>query len=100
MKLAAFCVIVLVRAYRWFISPILGPNCRFEPSCSAYAEEALRRHGLGRGLWLAARRLGRCHPWHAGGWDPVPASSGAAAGCSRHGISSPCADGAGNPPRG
>jgi len=63
----------LVRAYRYFISPMLPPACRFHPSCSAYAEEALSRHGALRGGWLAARRVCRCGPWHPGGVDPVPA---------------------------
>ena len=62
----------LVRAYRWLISPMLPPACRFHPSCSSYAEEALQRHGALRGGWLATRRVCRCGPWHAGGYDPVP----------------------------
>jgi len=61
-----------LRAYRYCISPLLGPACRFHPSCSVYAEEALREHGLWRGGWLAAQRLCRCAPWHPGGFDPVP----------------------------
>jgi putative membrane protein insertion efficiency factor len=61
-----------VRAYRWFISPLLPPSCRFHPSCSEYAEEALARHGALRGGWLAARRVCRCGPWNRGGFDPVP----------------------------
>ena len=61
-----------VRAYRWFVSPLLGPACRFHPSCSEYAEQALTRHGALRGSWLAACRLCRCAPWHPGGYDPVP----------------------------
>lgn len=61
-----------VRAYRWFVSPVLGPACRFHPSCSEYAEQALTRHGALRGSWLAARRVCRCGPWHPGGHDPVP----------------------------
>lgn len=65
---------VLVRAYRYFVSPMLPPACRFHPSCSAYAEEALREHGALRGGWLAARRLCCCGPWHPGGVDPVPAA--------------------------
>lgn len=64
--------IALVKFYRYAISPMLGNNCRFEPSCSEYAVEALHRHGAGKGLWLSFRRLGRCHPWHPGGYDPVP----------------------------
>jgi hypothetical protein len=62
----------LVRLYQYLISPLLGPRCRFHPSCSHYAIEALERHGALRGSWLAMRRLGRCHPWHPGGYDPVP----------------------------
>jgi putative membrane protein insertion efficiency factor len=54
------------------IAPMLGPRCRFYPSCSEYSMESLRRHGLLRGLWLTVRRLGRCHPWHPGGCDHVP----------------------------
>jgi uncharacterized protein len=62
----------LIRLYRYCISPLLGSNCRFYPSCSCYAEEALEHHGVIRGSYLAARRLLRCHPWHPGGYDPVP----------------------------
>ncbi len=63
---------LLIRGYQLFISPLLGPRCRFYPSCSHYAQEALQTHGLRRGGWLALRRIGRCHPWHPGGVDPVP----------------------------
>jgi len=62
----------VVRAYRWCITPLLPQACRFHPSCSHYAEEALARHGAWRGSWLAAWRVCRCGPWHAGGYDPVP----------------------------
>lgn len=64
----------LVRGYRYFLSPLLAPACRFHPSCSVYAEEALQRHGALRGGWLSARRICRCGPWHPGGVDPVPGS--------------------------
>ena len=62
----------LVRGYRRWVSPLLAPRCRFYPTCSAYALVALERHGPWRGAWLAVRRLLRCHPWHPGGYDPVP----------------------------
>jgi putative membrane protein insertion efficiency factor len=62
----------MVRGYKYAISPLLGSNCRFEPSCSEYAVEALRRYGPVKGTWLAAKRVGCCHPWHPGGFDPVP----------------------------
>ena len=62
----------LIRLYQYGISPFLGRNCRHYPSCSAYAVEALQRHGVLQGLWLAMRRVARCHPWHPGGFDPVP----------------------------
>lgn len=65
-------LVAVVRGYKYAVSPFLGMNCRFAPSCSEYAVEALERHGALRGLWLAARRVSRCHPWHPGGFDPVP----------------------------
>ena len=65
-------LLALVKAYRYAISPFLGRNCRFHPSCSEYAVEAIERHGPGKGLWLAVKRIGRCHPGSPGGFDPVP----------------------------
>lgn len=65
-------LIWLVRAYQLLVSPFLPPSCRFHPSCSHYAVEALERHGPIKGAWLAVRRILRCHPWHPGGHDPVP----------------------------
>lgn len=61
-----------VRAYRAWLSPLKPPSCRYQPTCSAYALEALERHGALRGSWLATRRICRCHPWGGHGWDPVP----------------------------
>jgi putative membrane protein insertion efficiency factor len=74
---------LLVRGYQLLISPLLGPRCRFYPSCSAYALEALRRHGALRGSWLAVRRLARCHPWNPGGVDHVPPAVPAAGAPAR-----------------
>ena len=67
-------LIGLIQLYRWFVTPLLGPNGRFAPTCSGYAQESPQRHGALRGTWLAVRRIGRCHPWHPGGYDPVPDS--------------------------
>lgn len=61
-----------IRCYRYLLSPLLGQRCRFYPSCSQYAEQAVTTHGVLRGGILALRRLGKCHPWHDGGFDPVP----------------------------
>lgn len=69
---SALPLVVLVRAYQMFISPLLPSTCRFYPSCSAYSLTALRRFGAIRGTWLTVRRLGRCHPWNPGGVDHVP----------------------------
>ncbi len=71
-KLLAWPLLALVYAYRYLISPWLGSNCRFQPTCSAYAVEALRTHGAFRGSVMAAKRIGRCHPWGGSGYDPVP----------------------------
>jgi len=71
-KALSWLLIGLVRAWQVALSTVLGPSCRFHPSCSAYAVEALERHGAWRGGWLVLRRLSRCHPFHEGGLDPVP----------------------------
>ena len=71
-RILAWPLIGLVWLYRYTLSPWLGANCRFEPTCSAYAIEALRRHGAFRGSALAAKRIARCHPWGGSGYDPVP----------------------------
>ncbi len=65
-------LLFLLSLYRRFVSPLLGPRCRFTPSCSQYAVDAVRTHGAARGSWLAVKRIGRCHPFHPGGEDPVP----------------------------
>lgn len=65
-------LIALLRFYKYAISPMLGRNCRFHPTCSEYAIEAVQRHGALHGGWLAIKRVGRCHPFHPGGYDPVP----------------------------
>ena len=61
-----------IKGYQYAIRPMIGANCRFFPSCSDYAREAIERHGAAKGSWLAARRICRCHPYHPGGYDPVP----------------------------
>jgi putative membrane protein insertion efficiency factor len=65
-------LLLLIKIYQWCLSPFFGGQCRFYPTCSVYAAEAIDTHGALRGSWLAARRLLRCHPWHTGGADPVP----------------------------
>ncbi len=65
-------LILLIQAYRYLLSPVMGPHCRYHPTCSSYALTALERHGVMRGGSLAVKRLCRCHPWHEGGFDPVP----------------------------
>src|SRR3954454_14847613 len=77
MRAARYVATLLIRIYQWTVSPLLGPTCRFHPSCSNYALEAINRFGMLRGGWLTVKRLGRCHPWHPGGFDPVPLVSGA-----------------------
>ena len=76
MSLPARILSALVGVYRRFVSPLVGPHCRFHPTCSAYALEAIRVHGALRGSLLAIKRIGRCHPWSSGGVDQVPARRG------------------------
>jgi len=86
--IAARIVALPVRGWR-LVSRWLPPHCRFHPSCSAYALEALERHGALRGAWLTAKRLGRCHPWHPGGLDPVPESLSRHPSCTEANVRSP-----------
>lgn len=75
-RLLVLALLVPLRVYKLVVSPLLPPVCRFHPSCSVYAMGALRVHGPAKGLWLAARRLSKCHPFHAGGLDPIPPRDG------------------------
>ena len=72
VRLSARAALGMIGLYRRFVSPLFPRHCRYEPTCSAYAADAIRVHGLVRGGWLAARRIGSCHPWGSGGFDPVP----------------------------
>ncbi|WGF89834.1 membrane protein insertion efficiency factor YidD [Marinivivus vitaminiproducens] len=72
MSAPARLLTVPVLLYRWLVSPLIGPRCRYCPTCSEYALEALGRHGAARGSWLTLRRVCRCHPWGSSGFDPVP----------------------------
>lgn len=71
-RLASLPLVALIRCYQYMISPLLGRRCRYFPTCSEYAVEALQRYGPVKGLWLGIRRILRCHPWHPGGYDPLP----------------------------
>ena len=71
-RISVWPFVVLIKFYRLCISPLLPDSCRFTPTCSAYALEAFRKHGLFRGLWLTVKRIARCHPWGGSGYDPVP----------------------------
>jgi putative membrane protein insertion efficiency factor len=72
LRILSYPFIFLIKIYQWIISPLLGPKCRYTPTCSQYAVEALKKHGVFKGLWLAIKRIGRCHPWGGSGYDPVP----------------------------
>jgi len=71
-KVATFPLLLLIRGYQFIISPLLGSNCRFMPTCSEYAMESLRSHGLIKGSYLTIKRIGKCHPWGGHGYDPIP----------------------------
>jgi hypothetical protein len=81
-QLLGHVLVFLVRAYQLAISPMLGSNCRFAPSCSSYAIEAIQAHGPFAGALMAIKRIGRCHPFHPGGFDPVPPSDAVSRGAS------------------
>jgi hypothetical protein len=72
LKILSFPFIALIKIYQWFISPLLGPKCRFTPTCSQYGLESFQKYGAIKGLWLTARRVAKCHPWGGSGYDPVP----------------------------
>ncbi|HMJ46236.1 MAG TPA: membrane protein insertion efficiency factor YidD [Ferruginibacter sp.] len=71
-QILSFPFIVLIKLYQWIISPLLGPKCRFNPTCSQYGLEAFKKYGPIKGLWLTLKRVARCHPWGGHGYDPVP----------------------------
>lgn len=71
-KILSWPFLLLIRFYQYVISPIIGPKCRYTPTCSAYAHEAITKHGPLKGLWLAIKRISKCHPWGGHGYDPVP----------------------------
>lgn len=72
LRILSFPFIFLIQLYQWIISPWLGPQCRFSPTCSQYGVEALKKYGVVKGLWLTVKRIARCHPWGGHGHDPVP----------------------------
>ena len=72
LRILSLPFIALIKIYQWVISPILGPKCRFTPTCSTYSLQAFKKHGVFKGLWLTIRRVSRCHPWGGSGYDPVP----------------------------
>jgi putative membrane protein insertion efficiency factor len=72
LKILSYPFILLIKIYQKIISPLIGPKCRFTPTCSNYAIEALKKHGIFKGSWLAVKRIAKCHPWGGSGYDPVP----------------------------
>ena len=89
-QVAAWPAIALIRLYKRLISPLLGPRCRFTPTCSSYALTCLQHHGLIRGGWLAASRIARCHPFNPGGYDPPPVGDAHACCGHDHGSEAEC----------
>jgi len=90
LLLARLVLILPIRLYQVAVSPFLAPSCRYQPSCSAYAIEALTRHGPLRGIWLTLRRLMRCHPWGGSGYDPVPSTTTMAITAPAHHVTQRC----------
>jgi uncharacterized protein len=72
LRILSLPFILVIKLYQWIISPLLGPKCRFTPTCSQYAIEALKKYGVFKGTWLSVKRISRCHPWGGHGYDPVP----------------------------
>jgi len=72
LKIASFSFIAIIKLYQWMISPLLGPQCRFTPTCSNYSLQAFKKYGPFKGFWLTVKRISRCHPWGGHGEDPVP----------------------------
>ena len=72
LKILAIPFILLIKIYQWVISPLLGPKCRFTPTCSTYSLQAFKKYGLFKGFWLSVKRISRCHPWGGHGYDPLP----------------------------
>jgi putative membrane protein insertion efficiency factor len=89
MSVPARLLLAVISAYKKVVSPVLGPRCRFAPSCSSYAAEAVTTHGAARGGWLTVRRLARCHPFHPGGHDPVPPARSTSATMDTEPVTSP-----------
>ena len=83
-KILIFPFLMIIRGYQLLISPLTPATCRFEPTCSHYATDALKEHGVFKGTWLAAKRIGRCHPWGGSGYDPVPKKDGTAPNANKH----------------
>ena len=72
LRILALPFMALIKLYQWILSPLLGPKCRFTPTCSQYSMQAFKKYGVFKGLWLTIKRIGRCHPWGGHGYDPVP----------------------------